>query len=100
MTPIFVSVDGIMQSPYEYEQTNSSIIFKNAPDVGSNINVNVDGNVMTYIGNGINCMFTIPYAIREELQFKIFTNEVWKHRDNPTVKDQLEKLKIVMELVK
>jgi hypothetical protein len=26
--------------------------------------------------------------------------EVYKYKDNPTVKDQLEKLKIVMELVR
>jgi len=95
-----VSINGIMQSPYEYEELNHHLVFNEAPSAGANINVNIDGNIMTYLGNGTNRIFTVPFELREEIKFKNFAHEVWKHRDNPTVNDQIEKLKIVMELIK
>ena len=95
-----VSVNGILQSKHEYVVQDTCIIFHTAPQPLANICVNIKGSMVTYTGNGTNCVFSIPLELRDEFEFKQFMENVWKHRDNSTVKDQLEKLKIVMELVR
>jgi len=95
-----VSVNGIMQSTYAYIVQDTSIIFRVAPPPMAEVNVSIQGTNITYTGNGTNCVFNLPSDIRLEMEFKQFMHQAWLNRHNPTVKDQLEKLKVVMELVR
>lgn len=79
---------------------DTCIIFHIAPQPLAKICVNIKGSMVTYTGNGTNCVFSIPTELRDEFEFKQFMDNVWKHRDNPTVKDTLGKLRVVMELIR
>jgi hypothetical protein len=93
-----VSIDGIIQGANAYTVLNGFIRFKNAPPAGSAVNIRNNLLNVTYEGNGTQVVFDMP--ITEEVKYKLFMTKVWENRDNPTVKDQIEKLKIVMELIR
>jgi hypothetical protein len=93
-----VAVNGIIQSVGAYMVQGDVLIFHQAPQIGDRISITI-GKIRTeHEGNGSRTVFEMPN--NEGLQFEQFMARVWEHRDNPTVKDQLEKLKIVMELVR
>lgn len=93
-----VSVDGILQSRHAYMVVGDSIVFHSAPPFGSYISVMMDRHRTDFEGDGSSVVF--PVAVSPEMQFKQFMDKVWENRDNPTVKDQLERLKVVMELIR
>jgi hypothetical protein len=93
-----VSVNGLLQSMSQYMKIGDSIIFHQAPQAGAVISILTEEQRLDYEGDGSTCVFSWPQSDRS--QYKHFMEEVYKYKDNPTVKDQLEKLKIVMELVR
>lgn len=93
-----VSVNGILQSRHAYMVVGDCIVFHSAPPAGSEIAIMIDRCRTEDVGNGTTVVF--PVAISPELQFKQFMDKVWEQRENPTVKDTLEKLRVVMELVR
>ncbi len=93
-----VSINGLLQSMSQYMKIGDSIIFHQAPQAGADISIITEEQRLNYEGDGSTCVFSWPATDRS--QYKHFMEEVYKNKDNPTVKDQLEKLKIVMELVR
>lgn len=93
-----VSVNGIIQSINQYMKVGDLIIFHQAPEVGSYISILTEEERFDYDGDGSTYTFSLPAS--ERRRYKEFMEEVYKNKDNPTIKDQLEKLKAVMELVR
>lgn len=93
-----VAVNGIIQSTHQYMKVSDRIIFHQAPPPGSTIYLMTEEQRFDYEGDGFTYAFPLPPSDRRI--YKEFMEEVYQKRDNPTVKDQLEKLKIVMELVR
>lgn len=95
-----VVINGIIQSVSEYTVTNNNqIVFRNAPQSDSHVSIITDDhNRLDYRGDGLTTTFQGPS--NDKAKFREFMNEVYNHRKNPTVKDALERLQIVMELVK
>jgi hypothetical protein len=93
-----VAVNGIIQSMNQYMKISDRIIFHQAPPPGSTIYIMTEEERFDYEGDGVTYAF--PWPASDRAQYKEFMELVYQKRDNPTVKDQLEKLKIVMELVR
>ena len=94
-----VSVNGIIQSVGAYTIISSDILrFHQAPEIGDRISISVGNAQLNHVGNGSRTVFEMPS--NEAVKFEQFMTKVWENRDNPTVRDQLEKLKIVMELIR
>lgn len=99
MTGEIVIINGIIQARAEYHINANTIVFHNAPQAGSTINILTEDNErLDFHGDGSSCVFAGPAS--EKAKFRQFMTEVYNKKDDPTVKDQLEKLKIVMELVR
>ena len=93
-----VSVNGIIQSMSQYMKLDDFIMFHQAPAAGSEIYIITNEERLHYQGDGSTHKFALPVSDRRK--YVEFMEEVYKNKDNPTIKDQLEKLKIVMELVR
>ncbi len=93
-----VAVDGIVQSRSQYMISGDNIVFHVAPPYGSMICVMSEDGRTDSQGDG--STFVFPGVTSERIKFKQFMDSVYEKRLDPTVKDQLEKLKIVMELVR
>ena len=93
-----VSVNGIIQSVSAYMLQGDVLIFHQAPDIGDRISISMGNAQLNHVGNGNRTVFELPN--NEAVKFEQFMSRVWDNRDNPTVRDQLEKLKIVMELIR
>jgi len=93
-----VAVNGIIQSVNQYMKISDRIIFHQAPEAGAIISIMSEEERFEYRADG--STYAFPWPVSERAMYKQFMEEVYKNRDNPTVKDQLEKLKVVMELVR
>mgnify|MGYP003332926958 FL=1 len=95
-----VVINGIIQSASEYTITsNNQIVFRNAPQSDSHVSIITDDhNRLDYRGDGLTNTFQGPSD--DKAKFREFMTEVYKNKDNPSVKDALERLQIVMELVR
>lgn len=93
-----VVVNGILQASYAYMMSGDSVVFHQAPPSGSDISILMDDTRYEYTGDGVTLVF--PGLPTSRMNFRKFMEEVYEKRDDPTVKDQLEKLKMVMELVR
>jgi hypothetical protein len=93
-----VTINGIILSIQQYMKIGDKIIFYEAPELGSGISIISEAQRLDYKGDGFTCTF--PWPQNDKALFKQFMDSVYENRNNPTVKDQLEKLKIVMELIR
>lgn len=93
-----VTINGIILSMQQYMKIGEKIIFYEAPQSGSGISIITEGERLDYKGDGFTCTF--PWPQNDKARFKQFMDSVYENRNDPTVKDQLEKLKIVMELIR
>lgn len=97
-----VYINGVLLIPgIDYSIANSKISFATPPDSGSHIDIRRGpGELTTIVGNGHRYMFDLNehWAHYEHIQALI--QETWKYKDVPAVADQLEKLKVVLELIK
>jgi hypothetical protein len=78
--------------------SGDSIVFHVAPSWNAEVSIIMDETTYSYTGDGSTFVFQGTPSYR--MQFRKFMEEVYEKRDDPTVKDQLEKLKVVMELVR
>ena len=93
-----VVINGIIQAHHAYMMSGNTVVFHSAPERGSEVSIIMDEHTYNYVGDGNT--FVFPGAPSGRMQFKRFMEEVYEKRDDPTVKDALEKLKIVMELLR
>jgi hypothetical protein len=93
-----VVINGIIQHKHAYMVSGDSIVFHTAPPNRSDVSILMDDTRYEYIGDGTTFVFQGTPSGR--MKFRKFMEEVYEKKDDPTVKDALEKLKIVMELVK
>lgn len=93
-----VVINGILQGKYAYMLSGDSVVFHTAPPAGSEVSILMDDTRFEYVGDGSTFVFQGTPSSR--MKFRKFMEEVYEKKDYPTVKDALEKLKIVMELVR
>lgn len=94
-----VYVDGVMQHDHEYSIINDRIMFRDAPSALSTITI-VDG-----IGQDIKITHradgsTLCFATPEQSAFDRLIVDLTKYRDHPSVKDMIERLQVVLALIK
>jgi hypothetical protein len=95
-----VSIDGILQIPgVDYHQGKDLISFSEPPHIGASITITTeDGVLLNIIADGFTYLFR--YIDEESSKITEMLEQSVKHRDVPAVADQLERLKVVVELAK
>lgn len=93
-----VAIDGIVQARSQYMVSGDNIVFHIAPPCGSRVCIMSEDSRFDYEGTGTTYVY--PGASSERTRYKQFMEDVYDKRLNPSVKDALEKLKVVMELVR
>jgi hypothetical protein len=96
-----VSINGILQAAASYKETSERIVFRQAPAAGDTIQIVASDGVnfseyITYEGNGVTYIFHLP----EVENFYQFMNDLEEYKDHPAVKDQIEKMQVILALVK
>lgn len=96
----FVSINGIMQIPgVDYHAGKDMISFTQPPQAMATITIMGErGVLMNVIGDGSTYLFR--YIDEESSKITEMLEQAFKHRDVPAVADMLERLKVVVELVK
>ena len=96
-------INGIRQVPgIDYSVRNNSISFCSPPPAGAEIQVVHNGySIMNLKGNGSTFLFNGPFNDADKHDALLTTmNAALTYRDNPAVADVLERLRVVVELVK
>jgi hypothetical protein len=96
-----VSINGIIQASASYKEAETYIMFRNAPSNGSDVYIVAsDGGSYSksvyHEGNGTRCFFALP----EKHHFHVFLNDLETYKEHPAVKDQIERLQVILALVK
>jgi hypothetical protein len=96
-----VSINGIIQADAAYKEAETYIMFRNAPPAGSDVYIVAsDGGSYSksvyHEGDGTRCFFTLP----EKHHFRVFLEDLETYKDHPAVKDQIERLQVILALVK
>ena len=99
---ISVHINGVMQLPgVDYTTGVKSISFSSPPDSGSHIHISSPhGTVASILADGTTYLFPIIADLENYNAVMNLLNDAAKHYDNPTVADVLERLRVVVELVK
>jgi hypothetical protein len=97
---LLVSINGIIQTPgIDYHATNKSIAFVVPPQVGTTIDIRGrNGTLASILGDGFSYLFEF-FSDFEHDQSQML-EEAFKYRNIPAVADVLERLQVVVNLVK
>ena len=99
---ITVHVDGVLQLPgVDYTSGLKTISFSSPPRMGSAIHVgSMQGTVASIMGDGATFLFPLIADLEGYNAVMNLLNDASKYYTNPAVADVLERLKVVVELVK
>lgn len=99
---ISVYVDGILQAPgIDYTAAKNAVSFTQPPMAGSYIEVNTRKNsVARILGDGRTYLFMMDLDVDRHTELTDMLHDALDLRDNPAVADALEKLSVVVKLVK
>lgn len=94
-----VFINGVRQIPsIDYVLGSTTLNLSAPPAQGSNISlVLADGSETVFLGDGLTYLFNFRSQRHEMLQL---LDDAVKYRENPAVLEALEKLKVVIELVR
>jgi hypothetical protein len=99
---LIVHINGVKQIPgIEYTSCKNALSFSVPPRAGDVIHISSSrGTVGTLFGDGSTYLYQLTIDIVEHENIMNLLNDVGKYYQNPAVADVLEKLKVVIELVK
>lgn len=99
---ISIYIDGVLQAPgIDYMATQNAVSFTQPPLQGSYIEVNtLNSTVARLMGDGRTHVFQLDGGAVVRHEMLRLLDDVCRYRDNPAVAEALEKLKVVIELVK
>ena len=97
---LFVSINGILQTPgIDYVERSNSIAFSTPPCAGSTINIQGRmGTLASILGDGSTYLFQFMNDSDHDTTYML--EEAFRLRHVPAVADQLERLKVVVELAR
>ena len=103
-----VHMNGVVLLPgIDYKVGGEMISFSSAPPAGAEIlvteviNANTGAvHVTRLTGNGSTYLFRIETQFADRASLLELFDEAMKYKDNPTVRDAINKLQVVLELVK
>jgi hypothetical protein len=105
---IQVHINGLKCVPgIDYNATNQTISFKQAPAAGDTILVTsaIPGSttgvhMQKLIGNGHTFLYQIDNSFEQRVKLQKLLDEAWEYQGVPAVQDILERLQVVLEIVK
>lgn len=98
---IRASLNGVMLIPgIDYIVDRSCISFTQPPRYGDRIHVMTPNAGVDFYGNDVTFRFEMPKVLRNSEIVEQLMHDLTKYMDHPTVKDQLERLQVVLALVK
>lgn len=105
---IQVHLNGVALLPgVDYSQGRSTITFSMPPHPGDDIMITQvlcadtgATQVTSLVGDGKTYLFRFDPSVAARFKLQDMIESAWRHQDNPAVQDALEKLRVVLELVK
>lgn len=98
---IAVHINGSRLIPkHDYSIAKERIRFSQAPRYGDRIQIATANASCEFYGNDVQIDYPIPEPLRKSVGLEQLITDLLEYMDHPTVKDQLERLQVVLELVK
>ena len=98
---IRASINGVLLIPgIDYVVDREYMSFTQAPRYGDRIHVMTPNANADFYGNDVTFRFPMPTVIQKSEVLEGLMHDLDEYMDHPTVKDQLERLQVVLELVK
>ena len=98
---ISVHLNGVRLMPmHDYTIVDERVNFTQVPRHGDLIQIATPTSNCQFYGNDIQVGFPITESIKKSIRLGQLMDDLLIYMDNPTVKDQLERLQVVLELVK
>jgi hypothetical protein len=98
---ISVYIDGVLQIPgIDYTAAKNAVSFSQPPMRGSYIEVSALSTVVRLLGDGSTYLFMLDIDVERHTDLNDMLHDAFKLRDVPAVAEALERLKVVIELVK
>ena len=99
---IAVHINGVRQIPgIDYTACKNAVAFTGPPRVGDVIHVNNSrGTVGQFYADGSTYLYQMEVDVDGHESIMDLLNDVGKYYQNPAVADVLERLRVVIELVK
>lgn len=96
-----VSLNGVHLIPqHDYTVKDNHVVFTEAPRIGDFIQLASSNYKMAMYGNDFSYKFPIPIEVVRAQQLEELTADLAIYMDHPTVKDQLDQLRVAIELVR
>jgi hypothetical protein len=98
-----VHINGVRQIPgIDYMASSNAVSFNVPPNVGDVVHIgNSRGTIGNMFGDGSTYLYQMTVDIIDEPEtITALLNDVVKYYNNPAVADMLERLRVVIELVK
>lgn len=98
---LLISINGVIQTPnLDYVAANNEIKFTKAPAKGCVVEIRgPNGTLIQQQGTGFIDTFWLDDILPEDPLVALF-QEVYKNKDVPAVKDILDRLQVVINLIK
>jgi len=99
---ISVHVNGVLQVPgIDYLAAKNAVSFASPPRAGDLIHVSsLQGTIANIMADGSTYLYQMLTDIERHENIMNLLNDAAKYYDNPAVADVLERLRVVVELVK
>jgi hypothetical protein len=98
---IAVHINGARLVPkHDYNIAKERIRFSQAPRYGDLIQLATPTSTCQFYGNDVQMDYPIPDSLKKSVGLEQLISDLLEYMDHPTVKDQLERLQVVLELVK
>jgi hypothetical protein len=105
---IQVHINGLKQIPgIDYTTSNDLVSFHQAPACGDTILVtsSIPGSttgvhMQKFLGNGSTFLYNVDNSFNQRVKLQKMLDEVWEYQGVPAVQDILERLQVVLEIVK
>lgn len=105
---IQVHINGLKQMPgIDYHATGGNISFKQAPSLHDDILITsaIPGSMtgvhmQKIIANGHTSLYHLDNSFEDRVRLQHTLDDAWKYQGVPAVADILQKLQVVLELVK
>lgn len=98
---IQASINGVVLMPrHDYIVEKDYVEFKEVPRMGDRIQIISKDHRFELYGNEFTYKYPIPQEMIKAHQLESLITDLVEYMDHPTVKDQLERLQVVIELVR
>lgn len=98
---IQVGINGVILMPgHDYHIDQDYVVFSQAPHIGDKIQMVSKSYRYDVYGNDFSYKYPIPKEMKNAHRIESLIEDLVQYMDHPSVQDQLDRLQVVIELVR